>query len=104
MKVLVHAIDGIGLGHVARTVALASELESQAPGVRIVFVTNAIFTDPIAHAGFKKYALPVDTKMVVDGRLSYPAYLRMNFTALLELSQKKNPTLFLWIASLMPCL
>ena len=66
MKLLIHAIDGIGLGHLIRTLEIAKALLFQMKDAQIVFVTNSVFPAPIIREGFKVYQLPYHTNMVLD--------------------------------------
>jgi radical SAM protein with 4Fe4S-binding SPASM domain len=58
MKVAFHTINGVGLGHVVRSVTLASEIRALVPGVRLLVLTNAVDTSMIARAGLDFVQLP----------------------------------------------
>jgi radical SAM protein with 4Fe4S-binding SPASM domain len=58
MRVAFHTINGVGLGHVARAVSLASEMRELVPGIQILVLTNARDTSFIANAGLDFVQLP----------------------------------------------
>ncbi len=58
IRVAFHAINGIGLGHLVRSLCLAAELPSLVPGVQILVVTNARDTTLLARAGLDFVQLP----------------------------------------------
>ena len=95
MKLLIHAIDGIGLGHLVRTLEIAKALRFQIKAAQIVFVTNSAFPDPIIREGFKVYQLPYHTNMVLDGTISYGAYLRINYLRIRAIIRKERPDMIL---------
>lgn len=58
MRVLWHAIDGLGLGHVTRLVAIARALREQEPLWEHLFLTNSDADVLIERAGFPAFKLP----------------------------------------------
>lgn len=56
MRVLFHAINGVGLGHLARTVALA--IEARALGHEVLVLTSAADTSLLRRAGLDHVRLP----------------------------------------------
>ncbi len=95
MKLLIHAIDGVGLGHLVRTLEIAKAVLSQSKDTQIVFVTNAAFPGPIIREGFKVYQLPYHAKMVLDDTLAYEAYLRANYLRIRAIIKKERPAMIL---------
>jgi radical SAM protein with 4Fe4S-binding SPASM domain len=95
MKILIHAINGIGLGHLVRTLEIAKALQVQKEDVQIVFVTNSAFPDLIIREGFKVYRLKYHTNMVLDGTISYEAYLQANYLRIRALIKKERPDMVL---------
>ncbi|OGM03141.1 hypothetical protein A3K72_00410 [Candidatus Woesearchaeota archaeon RBG_13_36_6] len=59
MKILFYAINGVGLGHVNRTLAIAKEIRKLSPKTHIMFVTNSQFPDLIEKANFPYIKLPI---------------------------------------------
>ena len=64
MRILYHAINGTGLGHLMRLSALAAAVRVQAPHVHQLIVTNASYS-----AHFKRMEVPV---MVLPDRTGPP--------------------------------
>ena len=91
MKLLVHAINGVGLGHLTRTLEIAKALRLQKKDISIVFVTNCAFPRPLVRAGFKVYRLAYNAKLVLEGRLSYEAYLKSNYLRISAIIKKEQP-------------
>jgi len=58
IRVAFHAINGIGLGHLVRTIAIATELPSIIPGVQRLVVTNARDLTLLERAGIDFVQLP----------------------------------------------
>lgn len=58
IRVAFHAINGIGLGHLVRTLAIASELPAIVPGVQRLVVTNARDVTLLQRAGIDYVQLP----------------------------------------------
>lgn len=58
MKVAFHAINGVGLGHLVRTTTLARAMCSRAPGLEVLFLTNAGDVTLLEEAGFPYVRLP----------------------------------------------
>lgn len=95
MRLLIHAINGVGLGHLVRTLEIAKALLAQKEDAQIVFVTNSAFPDPIIREGFKVYQLKHHTNMVLDGTMSYETYLRANYLRIRALIKKERPEIIL---------
>jgi radical SAM protein with 4Fe4S-binding SPASM domain len=58
LRVAFHAINGIGLGHLVRTVSLATELPALVPGVALLVLTNARDPSLLVRAGLDFVQLP----------------------------------------------
>ncbi|MBF0504817.1 MAG: glycosyltransferase [Candidatus Omnitrophica bacterium] len=95
MKLLIHAIDGVGLGHLVRTLEIAKALLSQIKDAQIIFVTNSAFPEPLLRAGFKVYKLTLNTKMVLDGKVSHESYLRINYLRIRAIISREQPEMIL---------
>lgn len=91
MKILFHAINGVGLGHLVRTVEIAKALLHQHEGAEIVFVTNSLFPQMISDEGFKVYQLKHHTGMVLDGTITYQEYAQKNYLNIRAIIQKELP-------------
>lgn len=95
MKLLIHAINGVGLGHLVRTLEIAKALLAQKEDAQIVFVTNSTFPDLIIREGFRVYQLKHHTNMVLDGTISYDMYLQANYLRIRALIKKERPDMIL---------
>lgn len=89
MKILFHAINGIGLGHVVRTLEIAKAIRAQHADAELVFVTNSVYPDPIIDAGFKVYRL--QSMNEADRQTSYSEYLRANYLKIVAIIRKEHP-------------
>ncbi|HEY0194025.1 MAG TPA: glycosyltransferase [Kofleriaceae bacterium] len=58
LRVAFHAINGVGLGHLVRTVAIARELPALSPGVERLVLTNARDPSLLVRAGLDFVQLP----------------------------------------------
>ena len=58
MKVAFHAINGVGLGHLVRTMCLAREIRALVPTCDLLVVTNAADTSMLAEASIDFVKLP----------------------------------------------
>ncbi len=58
MRIVFHAINGVGLGHLVRTWCLAREVRAQHPGAAILFVTNTRDPQLLRDDGFDFVHLP----------------------------------------------
>lgn len=90
MKLLIHAINGIGLGHVIRTSRIASALKELRPDVDIVFVTNTKYSE-ILKRSYKTYTLKRDTRAVIEKKYSYEDYLGYNTMAISKIIVHEKP-------------
>ena len=90
MKILIHAINGIGLGHVIRTSRIAAALRVLRPDMDIVFVTNTKYSE-ILENRYKTYVLKRDTRAVIEGKYSYKDYLQYNTMAIKKIIAQEKP-------------
>jgi len=58
MKIMMHTVNGEGLGHLNRTVTIAKSLKELDTSIEILFITNSRFTRMISDAGFRYVKLP----------------------------------------------
>jgi len=90
VKLLIHAINGVGLGHVVRTKRIADALRQILPSVEIVFVTNTKYSDYLKK-DYKTYILSKDTRGVLEGQYPYEEYLRYNTQAIIKIINHEIP-------------
>ncbi|PLW79424.1 hypothetical protein C0585_07800 [Candidatus Woesearchaeota archaeon] len=96
MRLLIHAINGVGLGHLVRTLEIAKNIRSLDSSLDISFVTNSEFTDLIAKQGFTFTRLDMNTKNVLNNEISYEKYLEYNFVAIKDILLKEKPDMILF--------
>jgi predicted glycosyltransferase len=60
MRILYHAVNGTGLGHLMRTTAVAAHVRRLSPETEQLIVTNASFSAHARHAGIPTVNLPPD--------------------------------------------
>jgi len=58
MKILFYAINGIGLGHLNKTILVAKEVRKLRPDWQIMFLTNSKFTEVLDAEKFSCIVLP----------------------------------------------
>ncbi|MEW5895038.1 MAG: glycosyltransferase [Candidatus Omnitrophota bacterium] len=90
MKLLIHAINGIGLGHLIRTSRIAESFEKLRDDSEIVFVTNSRYSQ-ILEKDHKTYALRKDTRDVIEGKCTYDEYLKFNTRAISKIIFHERP-------------
>src|SRR3989339_234815 len=90
MKLLIHAINGVGLGHIVRTSHVADALKIIRPDIDVIFVTNSKYSSFLKKK-YKTYTLEKDTRAVVEGKYSYDDYLRYNSMAISKIISHENP-------------
>ena len=95
MKLLIHAINGVGLGHVIRTNRIAGTFKELRPDVNIVFVTNTKYSE-ILKSNYKTYTLKQDTRAVIERQYSYEDYLQYNTMAISKIISHENPDVVLF--------
>jgi len=95
MKLLIHAINGIGLGHVIRTSRIARAIQELYPESEIIFVTNTKYSEYLK-IRFKTYALKKDTREVIEGRYTYQEYLNYNTRSISKIISHERPDIMLF--------
>jgi UDP-N-acetylglucosamine--N-acetylmuramyl-(pentapeptide) pyrophosphoryl-undecaprenol N-acetylglucosamine transferase len=90
VRLLWHAIDGTGLGHVVRLLALARQVRRLRPGWQSVFLTNSDATAVITQEGFLAFKVPSRTSFDL-AELSPGVQLRMVQATTLSIATAFNP-------------
>ena len=75
-RVLFYAVNGLGLGHVTRLLAIARSLRCQSPQTEILFITSSEADNVIFREGFAAVKLPSKTIRETCG-LKKSTYLKM---------------------------
>ncbi len=95
MKILIHAVNGIGLGHVVRTKRIADALQKLRSDVDIVFASNTKYT-AIFGDKYKIYPLTKDSRSVAERKYSYREYMQYTTMALEKIISHENPDVVLF--------
>lgn len=99
MKLLIHAINGIGLGHVIRTSRIAGAFKDLQPECDIIYVTNTKYNDYLKKR-YKTYTLSRDTRGVIEGRYTYQEYLNYNTRSIIKIIAYERPDIVLFDSEL----
>lgn len=75
-RIVFYAVNGLGLGHVTRLLAIARAVRRQAPEAEILFITSSEADGVIYREGFAAVKLPSKTIREECG-LKKPTYLKM---------------------------
>lgn len=57
-RILFYAVNGLGLGHVTRLLAIARKVRDREPGAEIVFLTSSEAEDVVYREGFAAFKVP----------------------------------------------
>lgn len=75
LRVLFYAVDGLGLGHVTRLLAIARAARGLAPTMEVLFLTSSDASQVIASEGFAAFKVPSRTIRAAVA-LSHGTYLQ----------------------------
>lgn len=89
-RVLFYAVDGLGLGHVTRLLAIARKLRLLKPDAEIVFFTSSEAEDVIFREGFAAFKVP-SRSLRSRARIRPATYARMLHTVTLNLMASYHP-------------
>lgn len=89
-RILFYAVNGLGLGHVTRLLAIARQARKRAPGAEIVFLTSSEAEDVIFREGFAAFKVP-SKSIRTEAGLRSTTYARMLQTVTLNLLASFHP-------------
>src|SRR5207248_3409922 len=89
-RILFYAVNGLGLGHVTRLLAIARKLRVLMPEAEIVFLTSSEAEDVIFREGFAAFKVPSKT-IRMDAHIRPSTYSRMVQTVTLNLLAAFHP-------------
>ena len=89
-RILFYAVNGLGLGHVTRLLAIARQVRRLAPGAEIVFFTSSEAEDVIFREGFAAFKVP-SKSIRLEAGLRSSTYARMLQTVTLNLLASFHP-------------
>lgn len=83
-RILFYAVNGLGLGHVTRLLAIARKVRERAPGAEILFLTSSEAEDVIYREGFAAFKVP-SRSLRADAGLRPSTYARIFQTVVVNL-------------------
>jgi UDP-N-acetylglucosamine--N-acetylmuramyl-(pentapeptide) pyrophosphoryl-undecaprenol N-acetylglucosamine transferase len=89
-RILFYAVNGLGLGHVTRLLAIARQVRKLTPGAEIVFLTSSEAEDVIFREGFAAFKVP-SKSIRLEAGLRSATYARMLQTVTLNLLASFHP-------------
>src|SRR5258708_6709674 len=89
-RLLFYAVNGLGLGHVTRLLAIARQVRSRLPDAEIVFLTSSEAEDVIYREGFAAFKVPSKT-LRNETHLRPSTYARLLQTVTLHLLASFHP-------------
>ena len=91
-RVLFYAVNGLGLGHVTRLLAIARRVRVRMPDAEILFLTSSEAEGVIYREGFAAFKVPSRT-LRAQGGIRPATYARLLQTVVLNLIAAFNPHL-----------
>ena len=91
-RVLFYAVNGLGLGHVTRLIAIARQVRKRAPDAEILFLTSSEAESVIYREGFAAFKVPSKT-LRAEAHIRPATYARLLQTVVLNLMAAFNPHL-----------
>ncbi len=89
-RLLFYAVNGLGLGHVTRLIAIARQVRRQVPEAEIVFLTSSEAESVIYREGFAAFKVPSKT-LRAEANIRPATYARLLQTLVLNLVAAFNP-------------
>lgn len=89
-RILFYAINGLGLGHVTRLLAIARRVRARSPEAEIVFLTSSEAESVIFREGFAAFKVPSKT-LRAQAHIRPATYARMVQTVALNLLASFHP-------------
>lgn len=89
-RLLFYAINGLGLGHVTRLIAIARQVRRQFPEAEIIFLTSSEAESVIYREGFAAFKVPSKT-LRAEANIRPATYARLLQTLVINLVAAFNP-------------
>ena len=89
-RLLFYAVNGLGLGHVTRLIAIARQIRKRVPEAEIVFLTSSEAESVIYREGFAAFKVPSKT-LRAEANIRPATYARLLQTLVLNLVAAFNP-------------
>jgi UDP-N-acetylglucosamine--N-acetylmuramyl-(pentapeptide) pyrophosphoryl-undecaprenol N-acetylglucosamine transferase len=91
-RILFYAVNGLGLGHVTRLLAIARRVRERSPDAEIIFFTSSEAEDVIYREGFAAFKVPSKT-LRASAQIRPSTYARMLQTVTINLMASFHPHL-----------
>lgn len=91
-RILFYAVNGLGLGHVTRLLAIARAVRAERPEAQILFLTTSEADAVIAKEGFAAVKLPSKTTSA-ESRLQPGVYMKLAHTVVMNTVAAFNPAI-----------
>ncbi len=89
-RLLFYAVNGLGLGHVTRLLAIARRVRARLPDAEILFLTSSEAESVIYREGFAAFKVPSRT-LRAEGGIRPATYARLLQTVVINLMAAFNP-------------
>ena len=89
-RLLFYAVNGLGLGHVTRLIAIARQVRRRVPDAEILFLTSSEAESVIYREGFAAFKVPSKT-LRAQANIRPATYARLLQTVALNLMAAFNP-------------
>src|SRR5579862_9808654 len=93
-RILFYAVNGLGLGHVTRLLAIARAVRKERPESQILFLTTSEADAVIAKEGFAAVKLPSKTVVSIS-RIQPAVFTKLAHTVVLNTVAAFNPALMI---------
>lgn len=91
-RILFYAVNGLGLGHVTRLLAIADALRKERPEAQVLFITTSEADAVIAREGFAAVKLP-SKNLAGQSRLQPGVYMKLAHTVVVNTVAAFNPAI-----------
>ena len=93
-RLLFYAVDGLGLGHVTRLLAIARAIRAQLPGAQMLFVTTTDADSVIHREGFASVKIPSRT-VIQSSRIRASVYNKLAHSVVMNTVAAFNPAILI---------
>lgn len=93
-RLLFYAVNGLGLGHVTRLIAIARQVRRRIPEAEVLFLTSSEAESVIYREGFAAFKVPSKT-LRAEANIRHTTYARLLQTVVINLVSAFNPHLLI---------
>jgi UDP:flavonoid glycosyltransferase YjiC (YdhE family) len=91
-RIVFYAVNGLGLGHVTRLLAIARAVRAQRPEAQILFLTTSEADSVIFHEGFAAIKIP-SRSTIRESRVSPASYTKLVHSVVMNAVAAFNPAI-----------